>query len=198
MHPGEIIVTAAIAFAVVGLIGYGVSIYNGLIAMKNNIGRSWANIDVLLKQRHDELPKLVKTCEQYMKHERAVFDKLSEARAALMGARSVGERAEAEGMLTRALGKMFAVAEAYPNLKADQSFLQLQSRISQIENQIADRREFYNDSIAIYNARIEQVPDVFFARLLGYAPRDMYKVAPAETVAPDITFSLPKAKRPAA
>src|SRR5690349_23017519 len=112
MHPGEILVTAAIAFAVIGLIGYGVSIYNGLIAMKNNIGRSWANIDVLLKQRHDELPKLVTTCEQYMKHERAVFDKLSEARAALVRARNLTERAQAENQLTGALGQFFAVGEA--------------------------------------------------------------------------------------
>src|SRR5690242_20781700 len=125
MHPMEILVTVALAFALIGGVGYFLSLYNSLVALKNNIGRSWANIDVLLKQRHDELPKLVTTCEQYMKHERAVFDKLSEARAALMSARSVGERAEAESMLTRALGKMFAVAEAYPNLKADQSFLQL-------------------------------------------------------------------------
>src|SRR5262244_4328367 len=102
MHPGEIIVTAAILFTVIGLIGYGVSIYNGLIAMKNNIGRSWANIDVLLKQRHDEIPKLVKTCEAYMQHERAVFDKLAEARASVQGARSVAQRAEAEGMVGRA------------------------------------------------------------------------------------------------
>src|SRR5881628_1494250 len=125
MHPGEILVTVAIGFAVFGLIGYGVSIYNGLVALKNNIGRSWANIDVLLKQRHDELPKLVKTCEGYMQHERAVFDRLSEARGALAKAHTVGERAEAEGMLTRALGNIFAVAEAYPSLKADASFLQL-------------------------------------------------------------------------
>jgi LemA protein len=189
MHPGEIIVTAAIAFAVVGLIGYGVSIYNGLIAMKNNIGRSWANIDVLLKQRHDELPKLVKTCEQYMKHERAVFDKLSEARAALMGARSVGERAEAEGMLTRALGKMFAVAEAYPNLKADQSFLQLQNRISQIENQIADRREFYNDTVTTYNTRIQQIPDAVVANWLALGPAELFKVDEADRQDVEINFA---------
>ena len=176
MHPGEIVITAAIGFTVVGLIGYGVSIYNGLIAMKNNIGRSWANIDVLLKQRHDELPKLVKTCEGYMQHERGVFDKLSEARSALMAARSVGERAEAEGMLTRAIGNMFAVAEAYPNLKADQSFLQLQARISQIENQIADRREFYNDSVNSYNIRIQQLPDVFIARLINFQPHELFTV----------------------
>ena len=189
MHPGEILVTAAIAFAVIGLIGYGISIYNGLIAMKNNIGRSWANIDVLLKQRHDELPKLVTTCEQYMKHERAVFDKLSEARAALMGARSVGERAEAESMLTRALGKMFAVAEAYPNLKADQSFLQLQTRISQIENQIADRREFYNDTVTTYNTRIQQIPDAIVANWLALGPAELFKVDEADRQDVQIQFA---------
>src|SRR5690349_23566609 len=129
MHPGEILVTAAIAFAVIGLIGYGVSIYNGLIAMKNNIGRSWANIDVLLKQRHDELPKLVSTCEGYMQHERAVFDKLSEARGAVLQAKGVAQRADAENQVSRALGQVFAVAENYPDLKANQSFLALQQRI---------------------------------------------------------------------
>ena len=189
MHPGEILVTAAIGFTVVGLIGYGVSIYNGLIAMKNNIGRSWANIDVLLKQRHDELPKLVKTCEQYMKHERAVFDRLSEARGALMGARSVGERAEAEGMLTRALGQVFAVAEAYPNLKADQSFLQLQTRISQIENQIADRREFYNDTVTTYNTRIQQIPDAIVANWLALGPAELFKVEDADRQDVEIRFA---------
>ena len=189
MHPGEILVTAAIGFTMVGLIGYGIAIYNGLIAMKNNIGRSWANIDVLLKQRHDELPKLVNTCEQYMKHERSVFDKLSEARAALMGARSVGERAEAEGMLTRALGQVFAVAEAYPNLKADQSFLQLQTRISQIENQIADRREFYNDTVTTYNTRIQQVPDAIVANWLALGPAELFKVDEVDRRDVEIKFA---------
>src|SRR5258706_12323655 len=134
MHTAEIFWTALIGCSIIGLASYGVSIYNGLVALRNNIGRSWANIDVLLKQRHDELPKLVKTCEGYMQHERAIFDKLSEARAALAGAHGVAARAEAEGMLTRALGNFFAVAENYPDLKANQSFLQLQSRISEIEN----------------------------------------------------------------
>jgi len=190
MHPGEILVTAAIGFTVVGLVVYGISIYNGLIAMKNNIGRSWANIDVLLKQRHDELPKLVKTCEQYMKHERAVFDKLSEARGALMGARSVGERAAAESMLTRALGGVFAVAEAYPSLKADQSFLQLQSRISQLENQIADRREFYNDTVTTFNTRIEQLPDKFVADWLALKAAELFKVAEEDRRDIEIKFAM--------
>jgi LemA protein len=96
MFVGEIFWTVVIGFAVVGTVGYVLSIYNGLVALRNNISRSWSNIDVLLKQRHDELPKLVSTCEGYMRHERGVFDKLSEARAALAGAQSVAERAGAE------------------------------------------------------------------------------------------------------
>src|SRR5436190_4551276 len=101
MHPAEILWVAAIGFVVVGSVGYFLSLYNGLVEMKNNIGRSWANVDVLLKQRHDELPKLVTTCQTYMQHERAIFDKLSEARAALQSARSVAQRAEAEGRIGR-------------------------------------------------------------------------------------------------
>jgi LemA protein len=176
MFVGEIFWTAVIAFAVIGTVGYALSIYNGLVALRNNIARSWSNIDVLLKQRHDELPKLVKTCEGYMRHERAVFDKLSEARSALAGAKSVAERAGAEGMLNRALGAIFAVAEAYPDLKANQSFVQLQNRISDIENQIADRREFYNDTVTTYNTRIQQIPDRFVADMLHCVPAELFQV----------------------
>src|SRR5437762_10445522 len=113
MHPGEVLVVTLVLFGVIGVIGYVLSIYNGLVALRNNIARSWANIDVLLKQRHDELPKLISTCEGYMQHERAVFDRLSEARGALAQARSVAERAGAESGLSQALGHFFAVAEAY-------------------------------------------------------------------------------------
>jgi LemA protein len=190
MHPGEILWTVLIGFAVVGTVGYGLSIYNSLVALKNNIGRSWANIDVLLKQRHDELPKLVKTCEGYMQHERAVFDKLSEARGALVKARSVAERAEAEGLLTRALGGFFAVAESYPDLKANQSFLQLQSRISEIENQIADRREFYNDTVTTFNTRIQQMPDAIVANWLALAPAQLFKVDDADRQDVEIKFAM--------
>src|SRR5580765_1380337 len=138
MHPAEILWTVAIGFVLVGSVGWFLTVYNTLVEMKNNIGRSWANIDVLLKQRHDELPKLVKVCETYMQHERAIFDRLSDARGALAAARSVGQRAEAENQLTRALGQVFAVAENYPDLKANQGFTALQQRISELENQIAD------------------------------------------------------------
>ena len=190
MHPAEILWTVLIGFVVVGTVGYGLSIYNSLVALKNNIGRSWANIDVLLKQRHDELPKLVKTCEGYMQHERAVFDKLSEARGALVKARSVAERAEAEGMLTRALGNFFAVAEGYPDLKANQSFLQLQSRISEIENAIADRREFYNDTVTTFNTRIQQMPDAIVANWLALTPAQLFKVDEADRQDVEIKFAM--------
>jgi LemA protein len=190
MHPAEILWTVLIGFVVVGTVGYGLSIYNSLVALKNNIGRSWANIDVLLKQRHDELPKLVKTCEGYMQHERAVFDKLSEARGALMKARGVAERAEAENMLTRALGQFFAVAEAYPTLKADQSFLQLQARISELENQIADRREFYNDTVTTFNTRIQQIPDTIVANWLAFTPAELFKVAESDRQDVEIKFAV--------
>ena len=188
MHTGEILVLAVIAFAVVGLGGYFVTLYNGLVALKQNVNRAWANIDVLLKQRHDELPKLVSTCEGYMQHERAVFDQLSAARGALAQAKSVGERAQAEGKLTQALGQFFAVAEAYPDLKANQGFLQLQSRISDLENQIADRREYYNDTVTTFNTRIQQIPDSLVAGWMSLQPAELFKVAESDRQDVQISF----------
>lgn len=190
MHPGEIIGVVAVLFVVVAALGYWLSLYNSLVALKNNIARAWANIDVLLKQRHDELPKLVKTCEGYMQHERAVFDKLSEARAALARAQSVGQRADAENQLTRAIGGFFAVAEAYPELKANQSFLQLQGRITEVENQIADRREFYNDTVATFNTRLEQIPDKYVAAWLSYMPAELFKVDDRDRQDVEIRFAM--------
>ena len=192
MHLGEIFWTVLIGFAVVGGLGYCLSIYNGLVALRNNIARSWANIDVLLKQRHDELPKLVRTCEGYMQHERAVFDKLRAARGALIEAKSFAERAGAESRLGRALGQLFAVAESYPDLKANQSFIQLQNRISDLENQIADRREFYNDSVNTYNIRINQIPDLVIARMLALQPRELFKVGEEDRQDVGINFEFPK------
>src|SRR5262245_20993538 len=190
MHVGEIFWTVAIGLVVVGTVGYGLSIYNSLVSLKNNIGRSWANIDVLLKQRHDELPKLVKTCEGYMQHERAVFDRLSEARGALVKARTIEQRADAEGELTRALSGFFAVAESYPDLKANLSFLQLQSRISEIENQIADRREYYNDTVTTFNTRIQQVPDQLVARWRAPTPVQRVKIDDADREDIEIKFAM--------
>ena len=190
MQPSEILWTALIGFVVVGTVGYFLSLYNGFVEMKNNIGRAWANVDVLLKQRHDELPKLVKTCEAYMQHERAIFDKLSEARGALANAKSVAQRAEAESMLGRALGGVFAVAESYPDLKADQGFRSLQQRISEIENQIADRREFYNDVVTLYNTRLEQIPDSWVAQGMQLESAELFKIADRDREDPVIEFRM--------
>jgi LemA protein len=190
MHPAEILWTVVIGFLLVGSVGFFLSIYNSLVEMKNNVGRSWANIDVLLKQRHDELPKLVKVCEGYMQHERAIFDKLSEARGALVAARSVGQRAAAEGQLTQALGGFFAVAENYPDLKANQSFTALQARISELENSIADRREFYNDSVTLFNTRIQQIPDSWVAGGMNLQAADLFHVSEQDRQDVDISFKM--------
>ena len=190
MHPAEILWVAAIGFVVVGSIGYFLSLYNGLVELKNNIGRSWANVDVLLKQRHDEIPKLVKTCEAYMQHERAVFDKLSEARGAIAQARTVGQRADAENQMTRALGQFFAVAENYPDLKANQGFTALQQRISELENQIADRREFYNDTVTIFNTRIQQIPDVWVASGMNLQNAELFKIDERDRQDAEIAFKM--------
>ncbi len=190
MHVGETIVIALLLFAGLGVGLYALALYNGMVALRQSVNRAWANIDVLLKQRHDEIPKLVRTVEGYMQHERAVFDKLSEARGALMGAKGVTQRAEAEGLISRALGQLFAVAENYPDLKANQSFLQLQARISEIENQIADRREYYNDSATTLNTRLEQLPDRFVGEWLNYSPAELYKVTEADKQDVEIAFRM--------
>jgi len=190
MHTGEILVIGLVLFVLLAAVGYVLSVYNGLVALKNAIARSWANIDVLLKQRHDELPKLVSTCQAYMQHERAVFDRLSEAREGLMRAKTVPERAQAESALTGALGAFFAVAEAYPDLKANQNFMQLQNRISDLENQIADRREYYNDTVTTFNTRIEQLPDKFVADWCRYTRADVFKVAPQDREDVEIKFAM--------
>ncbi len=153
------------------IVVYGVTIYNSLVQIKHNVTKAWANIDVLLKQRHDELPKLVETCKQYMKFEQDTLTRVIEARSKVFTAReaqNVPALGQAEGGLRAALGSLFALAESYPDLKANQTFQQLQTRISSLENAIADRREFYNESVNVNNVRIEQFPDVIIARLLNF------------------------------
>ena len=174
-------------FVVLGLIVvilfYGVLIYNNLVELKHGVSRAWANIDVLLKQRHDELPKLVETCKQYMKFEQETLERVMRARAAVAAAREagdVGAVGAAEGMLRLGLGSLYAVAEAYPELKANESFQNLQGRITGLENSIADRREFYNDAVNINNVRIDQVPDVIVARWFRFGPADLLEFTEEE------------------
>jgi LemA protein len=171
----DIIVFTGAAFALIALAVYFVSIFNGLAMLKNNIGKSWANIDVLLTQRADELPNLVETVKGYMAHEQKTLQAVTDARAALMNAKGVAEKAGVDDETKRAIKTLFAVAENYPNLKANENFLKLQGRITGLENEIADRREFYNDSVTAYNIRIQSIPDIILAQLLKYKPEELFK-----------------------
>ena len=175
--------------AIAALAIYGVMIYNGLVNLKHGVSKAWSNIDVLLKQRHDELPKLVDTCKQYMQYEQATLERVMNARAAVSSAREqgdVGALGAAEGQLRLGLGNLFAVAEAYPDLKANTNFQHLQSRISGLENSIADRREFYNESVNNNNVRIEQFPDVIVARMFAFRSAELLEFAAEEKADVDV------------
>jgi LemA protein len=171
-----VLTAAAVVLLVTGAAIYAVIVYNGLVRLLNEIGRAWANIDVLLKQRHDEIPNLVACVKGYMDHERQTLEAVTQARAASMNAASIPQKAQADLLLTSALRSLFVVAERYPHLKADQNFLALQIRISELEERIADRREFFNDGVNTYNTRIAQLPEVFLARLMKLQPRQMFRV----------------------
>ena len=171
-----IIAAAVVFFVVAGSLLYLVIMYNELVRLRNDNDRAWANIDVLLKQRRDEIPNLVETVKGYMQHERQTLEAVTQARAASISAASVGQKAQADLMMTGALRGLFAVAENYPELKANENFLKLQNRISELEERIADRREFFNDDVNTYNTRIGQVPELFLASFMNLKPREMFKV----------------------
>ena len=168
---------------------YGVVTYNGLVQLKHNIAKAWANIDVLLKQRHDELPKLVEVCRQYKQFEQETLARVPEARARVAKARAahdVPALGAAESMLRAGLGQIFAVAEAYPELKANEHFMQLQTRITALENSIADRREWYNESVNLHNVRIEQFPDLIIARMFSYSEQPLLQFSVTEKADVDL------------
>lgn len=174
---------------IIGLGLYVVTVYNGLVRLKHNVSRAWSNIDVLLKQRHDELPKLVETCKQYMQYEKDVLERVVKARASVAEARmagDVGALGAAETEMRIGLGNLFAVAENYPELKANETFQHLQQRITGLESQIADRREYYNDSVNINNIRVEQFPDTIVARLFGFGLRDLLEFSEADKADVDV------------
>ncbi|WP_455207648.1 LemA family protein [Kaarinaea lacus] len=174
---------------IAGLLVYAVSIYNHLVTLKHSVSKSWANIDVLLKQRHDELPKLIEVCKQYMGYEKDTMERIIKARSAVASAREkadVGALGAAETQLRMGLGSLFALAESYPELKADQSFQHLQSRITGLENSIADRREFYNEAVNNNNVRIEQFPDVIIARFFNFKEAELLEFADEEKTDVDV------------
>lgn len=150
---------------------YIVRVYNGLVALRENVRKAWSNIDVLLTQRHDELPKLVETCKRYMAYEQETLERVMQARSAVFAAQGKGDVAAvgaAEQQLREGLGRLFAVAENYPDLKADQGFGHLRTRISELEEAIADRRELYNEAVNLNNIRIQTFPDLIVARMFDF------------------------------
>ena len=171
-----------------GLITYVIIIYNGFVALKNNINQDWSNIDVLLKQRYDELPKLIKVCEGYMQHEQKTLEAVIKARSSINSAQNDEQKLQAQNMLTDTLKSLFMVVERYPELKADTSFRQLSNRITEIEDQIADRRELYNASVTIYNTRLDQFPDVIVARLFNFDSRQLWKIDAAHRQDVEVSF----------
>jgi len=174
-------------FITLGVIGvtsvYLVMIYNNLVRLKHNVSQAWANIDVILKQRHDELPKLVSVCQEYMGYEKSALEDIVKARSAVASAQqsqNMQQLGAAETQMRLGLGNLFALAEEYPDLKANDSFKHLQSRISGLEDDIADRRELYNSSVNLNNVRIEQFPDVLVARMFNFTSRDLLEFDEAE------------------
>jgi LemA protein len=186
------VILLALLFAGAGIIWYLVTIFNGLVELKNDIDKAWSNIDIMLKQRHDELSKLLDVCKGYMNFESDTLLKITQARSQYQQASTVDQKAQADRSMTSALRGFFAVAENYPDLKANNNFMQLQKRITELENQIADRREFYNDSVNTFNIRIQQMPDTFVASFMKLAPRPMFKVEESDKADVNMSFATAK------
>lgn len=165
--PVALIVLVAIVF---------IWIYNGLVTLRNRIENAWSQIDVQLKKRTDLIPNLVETVKGYAKHERETFERITDARAATVNAKSVREKAVADNLLSGALKSLFAVSENYPDLKANQNFLQLQEELSGVESKIAYARQFYNDSVLAFNTKIQVFPSNLVAGMLGFLKNDYFRV----------------------
>ncbi|CCQ91304.1 Conserved LemA domain protein [Nitrospina gracilis 3/211] len=191
MSTTTIVILGILGFGLLGIIGYFIMIYNGLISLKENIKKSWSNIDVILKQRYDEIPKLISVCESYAQFEKGMLDRLLKARERYVRADGVKEKSKASNQISEALRSVFALAENYPELKANENFMQLQNRISHLEETLADRREFFNDSVNNYNIRIQQIPDVFVAGMLNYQQEEMFEVAEEERRDVKVNIKLP-------
>jgi len=177
-------IAAAVVLALIVLAAlWAVVVYNGLVRLRNNIAKAWSNIDVMLKQRHDQLPKLVEVCRQYKQFEQATLTSVIQARAQVASAREsrdIPALGAAEGALHAGLGRLFAVAEAYPELRSNEQFMQLQAAITALENALADRREFYNESVNLLNVRVEQFPDSIIAGWFGFKQHALLQFAEEE------------------
>ena len=181
-----------IVFVVVALIAAkGMMIYNRLVRLRFQVERAWSNIDVILKQRYDELPQLIQVIEQFAQYESDIINQVTTARTQYGQASSVEEKIQASSDLSLALRGVMAIGEDYPEIKANDSFMQLQTRISSLENMIADRREVYNEMVTNFNTLIHQIPEVVVARLLSYHQQVMFKTLGEERQTVDLKMNLP-------
>jgi LemA protein len=172
----------------------GIALYNRFVRLRNRVDNAWAQIEVQLKRRWDLIPNLVETVKGYAAHERGTFEAVTNARAAAQAARTPGESAQAEGILGQALGRLFAVAEAYPELQADENFRQLQSELAETENRIAVSRQVYNDTVLTYHNAIQTFPGVVLAGPFGFTQREFFEVEDdAQREPPHVDFSRPPA-----
>ena len=188
------IAVAVIMFALLllalAVAGYGVALFNALVGVKHQVDQAWANIDVLLKQRHAELPRLVDVVRSHAGYERELLQRITELRARTGQGEPDATRLAAEGALSRDVARLLAVAEAYPELRASAAYLELQQRISALEEQIAHRREYYNDAVNLNNVRMEQLPDMFLAGIAGLVRRDLFAATEQERREVDVGAML--------
>ncbi|MCX6763687.1 MAG: LemA family protein [Candidatus Moranbacteria bacterium] len=170
------------------LVVWAIAIYNGLIRLKNRVDEAWSDIDVQLKRRYDLIPNLVNTVKGYASHEKEVFEKVTEARTKAMGAGTAQDKAQAENVLSGALKSLFAVAEAYPDLKANQNFLELQRELTDTEDKIQAARRFYNGNVRDFNIKIEVFPNNIFAGILNFTKREFFEANETEKNAIEVKF----------
>jgi LemA protein len=180
-----IVVVAVVVFLAFVL----VAMYNRLVRLRNGSENAWAQVDVQLRKRHDLVPNLVETVKGYAAHERGVFEEVTKARAAAQQAQTVEEQGKAENALTAAIGRLFAVAEAYPQLRATENFQQLQAQLTEVEQGIAGAREAYNDSVLTYDNALQTVPTSVIGSLFGFRRRAYFEVEGAAREAPQVQFS---------
>jgi LemA protein len=162
--------------------------FNGLVKRRNQVDNAWSQIDVQLKRRHDLIPNLVETVKGYAAHERGTFEAVTQARANAINAQTPADQAQAENVLSGALKSLFAVAEAYPDLKANQNFLNLQEELTSAEDRVAYARQYYNDSVLSYNTQIQKFPTVLLAGMFNFDKREFFDAAPEETETPQVQF----------
>ncbi|HEX2509433.1 MAG TPA: LemA family protein [Microvirga sp.] len=174
------------------VIVYLIGLYNGLVGLRARVGQAFADVDVQLKQRHDLIPNLVETVKGYAAHERGTFDAVVKARNEALAAKSPAEQAQAEAVLSGSLGRLLALAEAYPDLKADTNFRQLQTDLTETEDKLAAARRFFNNAVSEYNAALQSFPAVLFSSRLGFTPRAFFDLGDGERqrleTAPQVKF----------